>query len=368
MPKGKDNKLSFESSSLNFEEIIPKLTEATLQKVNLAWLKKESALILSLVEPITSYRSYLESTRKEKASKKDLPKKAEIELLRQATQAHVDLRSLCASYLKVMRHIDNVSLFDAAINDIAPLLDKNKSLQLDTILNEVLAIPGVVSEVATLGVSESTLIEMGKLIASFKATLQKQGNRLAINIPERDKIVFLESSSKSPNNQDIEDLLFSGLMDEAIDKLISSGGSLPVNIIPPIKPFKEKNRIITPLEAALISSLTALSGMTGHVRKLEDAGLPSYEGADPGTVAAIILIVVGAIMIGLGIAFGALCRDGKGEEFCVLNVIFLIIGFAVVGVGSCLIEGCEASATIGVGIGGATFGGAGGVIFAGFKW
>jgi hypothetical protein len=82
-----------------------------------------------------------------------------------------------------------------------------------------------------------------------------------------------------------------------------------------------------PGQVFAVGAVAARQRMAEHVRKLEDTGLATYQGNEPGTV-FIALVVIGIILSGVGLAIQYQCERGAepDPDVCAVGGLLLFLG------------------------------------------
>lgn len=280
---------------------------------------------------LLAYPVRLADARKRKASKTDWGINAEQGLLCEAREVERITRGLAASALRSLNQLNAAGQIALSYQSFVERFSSRKELPVSELcvelLNECKA-----SKNAQLGEHEITaFIEMVSRLddaISFERDLvylTRKNVRVEITSARRTDGV-LSNGARIRFQPD--------LLRVATDNLSSTGRMGAGCVRNP----DVHQHYLSDAAAAGISCL--LSTAEGHIRRLEEIGLQTYEGSEPGTIGAVI-IVIGIAFISAGTGMLA---DGNNDGWWLIGGgILLITGGAIGGGAELLLETAKAA-------------------------
>lgn len=281
--------------------------------VNAKWLRAEAARSLGIIEELSSYLTFLEAAREQKAKASGPSPAFEREVLANARRAEKGARSLFGNTLRILKHLKSAGIIDEAMTHWTAEIGKRGALSFADHWKALVEDPKARERFRQAGVSQLTIQRLSEAASRLTRPVEVQEGRIIVRREGAGPIVV---ERRRLLGGTIGDVLYYNHFDAAAEMFDRS------DVVPGdtgAAGHSEEMRV-DPLDVVLAVLTRAQRRLTAHVRKLEDTGLAVYSGGEPVWVGVIIIgvLLVAAIIV-------AIVCEAKDldEEIC--NVVSLVL-------------------------------------------
>jgi hypothetical protein len=266
--------------------------------VNTSAARRDAEDALGAAARLQEYRDYLTRARAAKARRGSTAASSiDREALAHGRRALADARTLSTSALALVRNLSHGGAFDAAAASWVRGVQATGPVRIADAWERLVASDDGPSAMRRAGVGESVLRALGEGVRAVDAHVSADGSRLVVEGTRDGRQVrgALETAARPARPTGVMDLLTRGRFAALTDAVARGQPAYLDGVAPPRGDVRAE-------ELVLFGALGVLRDGTRHVRKLEDAGLATYEGGAPGVVAAllaigVVLFVIGAIVV-----------------------------------------------------------------------
>lgn len=298
--------------------------------VNHQVLREHSDTVMRTAQELLGYHDYRRSAGAWKVRNKGASMSFEQAALQQSKQAVRSSTTMARSAMKVLQQTTHTGWLHDVHAGFATALGKAGEVQVADLWKQVRADASFGTRLTQLGLSADVLKACDEHIATITGSVVARDGALVMRQGSAPELVLGGMAQGKPRN--VADLLQRGgaaaLMQHVIAGRPGPGPSITV----------PKDRI--PVDAMVAAGITLANRQVAeHKRRMEETGLATYEGKDPGS----ILLIIGIVLIIAG-ALGtiATCNEDSplfDKDYCVASQIALFVGLLLVGWGGLLMLG-----------------------------
>lgn len=316
------------------------LQTSPLGPINSSTFLQDRDLGMEKAGMLLSYQNYLAQARSWKAARKSVPQSFEREVQAQAAQALSDTRDLAASMLRMTSQMKQAGQLDRMIDSTIAGIQAGGPARISDLWAQV-STDTVKQALKNQGLTDDLFAVINNAMSKVDGRLYLQDAKLAMDVTAAEQepvrtVTFSRSAAGPPRS--LHDLLTRGQFERLVYQF-SQPGAAQLDTIP-TGPVPGTPSAIEVADLVLAGSVRSVQLVAQHKRKLEDTGLATYAGSDPGTVAAIIFISGITLMI-LGSAIASECNNGHiklDSDLCkVCFYLFLLGLLATFAVGAGLV-------------------------------
>jgi hypothetical protein len=301
--------------------------------INSSAFLQDRDLAMAKAGTLLSYQSYLAQARSWKAARKTVPLSFEREVQAQAAQALSDTRDLAMSALRMISQMKQAEQLDRIMDFAIAGIHAGGPAQIKDLWAHVANDPSARQAMKDQGLTDDLFAAMNDAMSKMDGQLYLKGGKLAMDVTatgqdEVRSVVFKRSAAGQPSN--LHDLLTRGQFESMVDQF-SQPGAVPLDLMTGAPGDLEM------ADSVLAGSLQIVQLVAQHKRKLEDTGLETYAGNDPGTLA--VLVAIGGIglltlLLGAGIMWLG-CPSGplQNRYLCDVGTVLYYLGWAAFIVG-----------------------------------
>jgi hypothetical protein len=308
-----------------------------LDPINVAAFKSDCDIAMTKVERLAAYQNFLAAARAAKARRKGVPLAFERNVQRQARQALADLQALSGGVLRVVQQANHTNIWADMLTRATSMLKTTGPVSAKQIWDEVRLNQEYLTALESHGLTAERVAAVTTGISRLDARLVLHAGKVSVETPvagERaPRRLSLKASPGRPTG--IVDLLRRSQFDKVVSAF-SRNDPVYLEVVATEGPVDYE-----PGQVFAVGAVAARQRMAEHVRKLEDTGLATYQGNDPGT-AFIALVVIGLILSGVGLAIEYQCERGAEPDPDVCNVGGLLIFLGMMCLGASVSAGYAA--------------------------
>jgi hypothetical protein len=276
--------------------------------------------IIATANRLAGYRVYLAQARAYKSSLSDPGARRSLDnaVLAQAEQARDDVWALATQALSVTRALNQVGELDRFTQS---WFDDVRSAGNVTVSELWPRAKKILKE---RGASKVLVSEMDQGLGAHDIQVSADGSGVLLQL-KQDGAVFKQQIEPkptlgTPNN--IVELMTRGRNDRLIDMIARQEPAYLLGA----PTFDGTARLE---DVILASALSATREAVRHVRKLQDSGLATYDGASPGflvgwEIAGAVIVVVGVILMAI------FCKDDAKSDLCEFGGFLFGLGWLVI--------------------------------------
>jgi hypothetical protein len=309
-----------------------------LAPINAVTLQSDRAIAIAKATSLTGYRNFLVAARAAKAQRNGVSMAFERNVQTQARQALDDVQGLAGAVLRITQQANHTDLWNQMHDRLTTAL-ANGPVSAKQVWSEIqhgLQDAQYKPTLQSAGLTDDIAAAMSDVIAKLDANVVLRNGQIAIETKvageAQPRRLLLKAPSARPAG--IADLLRRAQFDQVVSAISNNDPVYVEAVASTSEPAHE------PAELFAIGAVSARQGMADHVRKLEDTGLATYQGNDPGTVilvAFIAALVVGAL--GAGILYMCDHPDGVEQPDFVCDIAFVLILLATMVLGAVAVLG-----------------------------
>jgi hypothetical protein len=294
-----------------------------LDPINVAAFKSDCDIAMTKVESLAAYQSYLAAARAAKARRKGVSLAFERNVQRQARQALADLQTLCGGVLRVVQQVNHTNNWRDMLTRMTSMLKTTGPVSARQIWDEVQLNQEYRTALESYGLTPDRVAAVTTEISRLDARLVLHAGKVSVetrvagtSAPRR---LSLKDSPGRPTG--IVDLLRRSQFDKVV-AAFSRNDPVYLEVV-----ATEATVDHEPGQVFAVGAVAARQRMAEHVRKLEDTGLATYQGNEPGTI-FIALIVIGLILSGVGLGIQYQCEHGavQDPDVCAVGGLLLFLG------------------------------------------
>lgn len=325
--------------------------------VNSHAFARERATAIQGLEGLMAYQRFLADARSVKAQRRRVSKAFESRVQAQSRHALLDLNGFMGSALRTAGQVDQNEYWHSNLQRIAAALNDTGPTTAQELWRDIRGRADVMSMLAGFGFSDSMAAMTDQTIAATDIGMRTTEGRVEIvtrgQSGGEEGIICLTGRRARPKN--VAELLGHASFDQLATAFSQPGdGYIPA--------VSAASPHVQPSELLALAAFVSRQLLVDHVRKLEDTGLATHTGGEPGTLLVLLLIGVTLYLSGLWIA--DMCTDPQvinppSDTTCVVGGILTILG-------AILIAGAFGGAGVLVAAGASTL--AGTLIALGLGW
>lgn len=296
-----------------------------INAIDSVWTRREAEKAVRIMERLMSHTAFIEQARESKANR-GASLALEHEVILQARDAEHDARELAAITLGLAAHFNNAGVLEEALGEWTRRLDRQESTEAKDFWAKAADDLQLPNRLREAGVPDSLIQWLEDRLgrATFTFGVNDQGEP-TVRSDDRRFEVTITAPTQPGGPTSLGDLLFARRLDATIAALLD-----PTRVVAPVFPARitedGKSRIML-LDGVLAGSVFYLQEFTHRRRQFEDVGLPMIEGhfLDPLTG-----LIAGAIAVGVGALFVALCVGLEERGLCVAAEVLFALGFILI--------------------------------------
>jgi hypothetical protein len=280
-----------------------------LNPINRATLAADRDQILEKAGDLLAYQRYLADARAVKAKRKGASASFERSVLAQARRAQQDLDTFIGSALRMAQQLNQTNLWRDTISRATQTLGQTGPTSLQATWSELIDSERNRAALADHGLSADMAAAITDAIGNIAATASVRDGKLFVEtqLPGEDqpRRAAVTAGADTGPAGDLSQLLRRSRFD-AVAAALSNGVPVYLDALPVGGQIPDYH----PPDLFAVGLVAARQRMTEHVRKLEDTGLATYEGSEPGTLTVGIvlgLLIAGVVVGGLGTFILELC-------------------------------------------------------------
>lgn len=315
------------------------LSASTGGPTNSSALLRDKNLALQKASSLLGYQNYLAQARAWKAARMGVSLSFESEVQTQTAQALSDTRDLASSALRMTRHMKQAGHLDRLLSSLTAGVQAGGPAQISDLWGHVANDPSSRQAFKDQGLTDELFAAIHDSMSKLDGRLYLKRGKLAVDVTVtgQDQVrttVFNHSAAGPPSS--LHDLLTRGRFERMVDQF-SQPGAVPLDAVA-LDLATGAPSDIEMADLLLAGSVQSVQLMAQHKRKVEDTGLATYAGNDPGTALIITLVVAGFASSILGsYLFGKYCPDiGTSDArfaLCSIGCFLIILGFIATGFG-----------------------------------
>jgi len=278
-----------------------------LDPINPSTFLADRALAVDKAVSLLRYQKYLASARTAKAKRKGATLAFERNVLAQARQAQADLGQFTVASLSMTQQVNHTTFWNDSLARMTESLRQTGPVTAQAAWTEIASNEEYASALAAQGLTAEVKAAITEAVSKVDVTLAIRDNKICIeslvageDVPRR---AWLKTATDPPKS--VMDLLRRSQFDRVVSAF-TNNDPVYMEVVGGGSPEYQ------PSDLMACGAVAAAQRMAEHVRKLEDTGLATYEGEDPLTVAAILLIS-GALLAALGLGIAYLCMHPTDE-------------------------------------------------------
>jgi hypothetical protein len=300
--------------------------------INSHALRRERATAIQGLEGLMAYQQFLADARAAKAERRRTSKAFERHVQAQSRQALADLDGFIGSALLTARHVNQANYWQTSLRRAAAVLNDTGPITAQNFWRDIRGRPDVMSSLVGFGFSDSMAAMSDKVIATTDAVIKADGGAVEVatrRLGTNDEYRSVTLTANRGRPKTLTELLSRQPFDQvaAAYSRFDNGAYIPMVSIPWSQ--CEPNGLVT------LAAFTTRQLVVEHVRKLEDNGLTTYVGGEPGTVIALLLIGLTLYLTGLWI--GDACTDPQNidppsDTVCVAGGFLTLLGVILIAI------------------------------------
>jgi hypothetical protein len=295
-----------------------------LDPINVAAFKSDCDIAMTKVESLAAYQSFLAAARAAKARRKGVPLAFERNVQRQARQALADLQALSGGVLRVVQQANHTNIWADMLTRATSMLKTTGPVSAKQIWDEVRLNQEYLTALESHGLTAERVAAVTTGISRLDARLVLHAGKVSVETPvagERaPRRLSLKASPGRPTG--IVDLLRRSQFDKVVSAF-SRNDPAYLEVVATEGPVDYE-----PGQVFAVGAVAARQRMAEHVRKLEDTGLATYQGNEAASTIFLVLLVMGLILSGVGLAIEYQCEQGavQDPDVCNLGGLLLLLG------------------------------------------
>jgi hypothetical protein len=287
----------------------------------------DSSLVLQLkstvfekVSGLIGYKNYLNQARSLKAVRKSVPNSFELEVQSNAGRAFSNAQALTTAALNLTNHLKQAGDLERRFDQLLAGVKAAGEVKAEDVLNDleaynvkdILAKNGVPDEVwSTMNdnakkINGRLFIHEGQLAIEGKGSDQKQK-----------RVVYTYKEPEQPNTT--SELLNQGKFERIAGNFDQYNDGLSLSVV------SGKSQTQDIYEAVLANAVHTSQLYAFHKRKLEDIGLSTQVGNDPGLITVLLVLAitmwVASVVIGIGCDV-----TNSNDEACKVSKLLMTLG------------------------------------------
>ena len=327
-------------SAARAAEAVARAGPAARYAVNASSLRANCETALTAAARLRAYRDYLAQARAHKASGAGRPGDIDRQVLIEARQAAVNMRTLATSALRVVGSLSRGGELHQLITLWRDAVESAGTVSVADLWRQATAGTERREAIRSAGVNDALFAVVDKTASVLDAQVTARDGQLVVaGLINGDAVTAsLRTAPRPLRAASVGDLFMRGRFD-ALSDALAQGEPAYLWGLPPM------GNDVRAEDGALGAALVGCRECVRHVRKLEDTGLETYTGAEPGTVILIIAAVSLVCFVVGDVLRGIYCPPGDEEQSldtggtgCVIGKIIKMIGL----LGSVLVFGWEA--------------------------
>ncbi|MBZ0278612.1 MAG: hypothetical protein K8I60_20865 [Anaerolineae bacterium] len=299
---------------------------APVAPLNHRMIRSENQMVLEKTAQLVAYGKYLADARTYKAQQRSVSQAFEREVLAQARVTQSDMHTLFGSSLRLIKHMKNAGVIDHALRDFEKATQDAGGVQIGDLWNDIVNDPEARGALVDQGVTGEMLDIATGVIQQVDSRVVFEQAHLTVEVKlpgaeHSKRIMMSRTTTRQPHS--ITALLRQGQFDRIVE-LFDQPNRMSLDIAP-----LKHNAPIPAHEIALTGAVLAEQEMARHIRKLEDTGVAIYEGGEPNSILALILIgiVLTAILL-------STCEEDPDATSCKIGRILLVLGLILLLIAS----------------------------------
>lgn len=184
-----------------------------------------------------------------------------------------------------------------------------------------------------IGISTSMLRAIDDNVGAYDVTATTVESRITLRgtLSARAVDVAMTTNPLPTSPSNLIDALSRG-RSEMLADMLARGEPTYLNGVP----SAESDGAVRPYDMVIHAAGAFVREGVGHVRRLEDAGLTTYNGADPGTI-IVVSVAIGLGLLIAGVVTGLICEGSSGHDqshhpvVCVISDVLFVLGLWALG-------------------------------------
>lgn len=303
----------------------PRAEHPHLAPFNSHAFRRQHAIAIQGVEGLVAYQTFLADARAVKARRKRIEKTFERQVQRQSRQALADANLAISGALSATAQVNQTDFWQTLLRETSAGLESTGPTTMQDLWRDLRARPDVMSALSDLGITEAMATIADNAFASTQATLRSAAGHVevAVGAPggAGEFRTLLAPHRQRPRT--VIDLIAAPSFDRLHSSFLRGDLALPA--------MGRSGTQCVPGDVVAFAAFAGQQFMVDHVRKLEDTGLATYAGGEPGTI-LVAMLIVGFVLFLAGLGIASLCRDDapviQPEPVCVAGSILTILGMA----------------------------------------
>jgi hypothetical protein len=296
-----------------------------LDPINPSTLMADRAVVMEKAVSLLRYHTYLASARHAKAKRKRVSLAFERNVLAQARLAQDDLKQFTTAALRTTQQINHTAFWSEGLARLTETLRRTGPVTVRSMWDEIASNETYASALATRGLLPELKAAISEVVAKVDITVAQGDGKISIetlvageSVPRR---AWLSAAADPPSS--IGDLLRRSQFERVVSAFTNND---PVYM----EVVSGGSSEIEPADAVACGAVAAGQLMAEHVRKLEDTGLATYQGEDPFSIGALVLVAA-IFLAALGAGITYLCEHPtdqvqQPEWVCTAGAIMVFIG------------------------------------------
>ncbi len=305
-----------------------------LGPINRATFASDRDLALGKVVSLAGYEGFLAAARSTKMKRKGATLAFERNVQTQGRQALGDMHEFGGAVLRLTQQVNQTNLWPSMLTRMAATLKASGPVKVKELWNEVWQNqrdPEYRAALKNHGLTDEIAAAVTEGLAKADATLSLKAGSVAIEgkVPgsRQPSRVLLKAPGSRPTN--VLDLLGSSQFDQVVSAFTHSD-PVYLEVVP-----ATSDRVSEPAHLFAVGTIMARQRAADHSRKLDDTGLATYEGNDPGTL--IVLLVAGLAIGLIGVTILMACDESEDggppllapDWYCAVGELLVYIAMLV---------------------------------------
>ena len=319
--------------------------------VHSSFLRESGAESLEIGKRLLADLNYLGDMQQSKFGGKASRQALEREFLSHARGAGQSSRKLFASTLRSVRHFKSSGAIDDVFDVWKSSLAKSGELTLAETWKGVSGNLKLADLLRVHGFSPELEKQVSDSLEQLNAVMSDRDGSLHIGVPTQHREMEILNRNLGGQDRNVLDLLTKNRFD-AVTEMFEQPDRLFADVVMHSGKAGDDGPVkLDLLDGVLAGSVLSVRELDRQVREVEEVGLPAFRGeVTGGLLAALILLIIGAVLITTGCILWAVCISDSSlspdmdEPICEAAAIILCLGFAVMLASILVVGGVAAGA------------------------
>jgi hypothetical protein len=291
---------------------------------------------LAALNRLDQYRSYLKAIRaaKAKVTAQGLAVTGfDSAAVANGQRALGDIQAVAAATATLATHEHLTGALQTRVEAMHRALHASGPVRMCDVWSWVHAQTGAEAALRKIGINTSMLHAIDDNVGAYDVTAATVESRITLRgtLSARDVDVAMTANPLPTSPSNLTDALSRGRSERLAD-MLARGEPTYLNSVPSVEP----DGAVRPYDMVIHAAGAFVREGVGHVRRLEDAGLTTYNGADPGTI-IIVSVAIGLGLLVAGVVTGLICEGSSGHDqshhpvVCVISDVLFVLGLWALG-------------------------------------